>query len=262
MERLPVTRRVLAREIVLAAAKRPLNVGVALAVLVAAIALSTVWLLPVALLVYASMVVATSLDAERAAVVGEKTYARARTRGLPPADPLPFLAAPVTEKVELARTEERRIRKAIAETHVPLVDVSTEVERLMKALEQLARHADLVYGYLSEQDESSVRARLERLQAATSEDASVANANAQAIAALEEQLAARAQLERQLSRFDAQMEHLAATLGAIHAQIVRMSVEEEAGEQRRVAEQVRDLRREVGAAADALQEAYDDVGRQ
>jgi hypothetical protein len=57
------------------------------------------------------------------------------------------------------------------------------------------------------------------------------------------------------------MEHLAATLGAIHAQIVRMSVEEEAGEQRRVAEQVRDLRQEVAAAADALQEAYDDVER-
>ncbi len=262
MERLPVTRRVLAREIVLSAARRPLNVGVAVAVLVAAIALSTYWLLPVALLVYASMVVATSLDADRAAAVGEKTYARARTRrSLPAAEPLPFLAAPVTEKVELARTEERRIRKAIAETHLPLADVSSEVERLMTALEQLARHADVVYGYLSDQDESAVRARLERLQAATSEDSSVVNANAQAIAALEEQLAARAQLERQLSRFDAQMEHLAATLGAIHAQIVRMSVEEEAGEQRRVAEQVRDLRREVGAAADALQEAYDVVGR-
>ena len=171
---------------------------------------------------------------------------RAARRSLPPAEPLPFLAAPVTEKVELARTEERRIRKAIAETHLPLADVSSEVERLMTALEQLARHADVVYGYLSEQDESAVRARLERLQAATSEDSSVANANAQAVAALEEQLAARAQLERQLSRFDAQMEHLAATLGAIHAQIVRMSVEEEAGEQRRVAEQVRDLRQEVG----------------
>ena len=171
------------------------------------------------------MVVATSLDADRAAEVGERTYAKARgARSLPPAEPLPFLAAPVTEKVELARTEERRIRKAIAETSVPLSDVSSEVERLMKALEQLARHADVVYGYLSEQDERAVRARLERLQAATSEDPSVTNANAQAIVALEEQLAARAQLERQLSRFDAQMEHLAATLGAIHAQIVRMSV--------------------------------------
>jgi hypothetical protein len=260
MERLPVTRRVLAREIVLSAASRPLNVGVALAVLVAAIALSTIWLLPVALLVYVSMVVATALDADRAAEVGEKTYAKARgRRSLPPVERLPLLAAPVNEKVELACTEERRIRKAIAETNVPLTDVSSEVERLMTALGQLARHADVVYRYLSEQDESAVRARLERLQAATSEDASVTNANAQAVAALEEQLAARAQLERQLSRFDAQMEHLAATLGAIHAQIVRMSVEEEAGEQRRVAEQVRDLRQEVAAAADALQEAYDDV---
>ena len=178
MERLPVTRRVLAREIVLSAARRPLNVGVAVAVLVAAIALQTYWLLPVAFLVYASMVVATSLDADRAAEVGEKTYAKARTRrSLPPAEPLPFLAAPVTEKVELARQEERRIRKAIAETHLPLADVSNEVERLMTALEQLARHADVVYGYLNEQDERAVRTRLERLQAATSEDASVTNAN-------------------------------------------------------------------------------------
>ena len=119
-----------------------------------------------------------------------------------------------------------------------------------------------MYGYLSEQDERAVRARLERLQAATSDDPSVTNANAQAVAALEEQLAARAQLKHQLARFDAQMEHLAATLGAIHArEFVRMSVEEEAGEQRRVAEQVRDLRQEVAAAADALQEAYDDVER-
>jgi hypothetical protein len=52
------------------------------------------------------------------------------------------------------------------------------------------------------------------------------------------------------------MEHIAATLGAVHAQIVRMSVEEEASEQGRVAGRVRDLRREVGASADAMQEAY------
>jgi hypothetical protein len=79
------------------------------------------------------------------------------------------------------------------------------------------------------------------------------------VAALQDQLDARAQLSRQLSRFDAQMEHIAATLGAVHAQIVRMSVEEQAAEQARVASRVRDLRREVGAAADALQEAYRDL---
>ena len=39
-----------------------------------------------------------------------------------------------------------------------------------------------------------------------------------------------------------------------------MSVEEEAAAQGRVAEQVRDLRREVGAAADAMQEAYVELG--
>jgi len=55
------------------------------------------------------------------------------------------------------------------------------------------------------------------------------------------------------------MEHIVATLGVIHAQIVRVSVAEEASAQRRVAEQVRDLRHEVDAAADALHEAYSEL---
>jgi hypothetical protein len=256
MERVPVTRRVLARAIVVDAAKRPLNVGVMLVVVAAAFALAALWLLPVALVVYAGLIAGTALDADRAERVGEKTYASSHLRRLPPVELTPFLSRRVTERVSLAREEEKRIRRAIAQAGVPLADVSAEVERLMAALNQLARHADRVYAYLDEQAEEPIRSRLDRLRAAPAGDASVERANAQAVSALEEQLEARSQLERQVARFDAQMEHLAATLGAIHAQIVRMSVEEEAGVQVRVAEQVRDLRREVGAAADAMQEAY------
>jgi hypothetical protein len=56
------------------------------------------------------------------------------------------------------------------------------------------------------------------------------------------------------------MEHIAATLGAIHGQIVRMSVTEEAAAQGEVATQVRSLREEVGAVADGMREAYAQVG--
>ena len=170
------------------------------------------------------------------------------------------MAPEVTRKVELAREQERRLRKAIAETAFPVHGLDREADGLMHALDNLARRADGIYEYLGEEEDEAIRERLERLRGPASGDAAVDGANAQAVVALEEQLAVRDQLRRQLSRFDAQMEHITATLGAINAQIVRMSVEEEAAAQTRVAEQVRDLRSEVSAAADAMQEAYEEIG--
>jgi type IV secretory pathway TrbD component len=257
MERLPVTRRVLARELVVSAATRKQNVVVGAAVVVAALVLQTWWLLPIALVVYAGMVAATLFDEDRAEEVGRKTYAKSRR---PKVDGLPVLAPPITEKLALARLQEGRIRKAIAEAPLALADLGEEIDRLMQALDNLAARADMVYGYLGEEDPAAIRGRIERLRSAQGKDAAVDASNQQAVAALEEQLAAFEQLERQLSRFDAQMENIAATLGAIHAQVVRMSIEEEAAAQGRVAEQVRDLRREVASAADALQEAYGELG--
>lgn len=260
MERLPVTRRVLARAIVVDAAKRPLNVGVGAAVLAAAFVFDAPWLIPLAVVIYAAMLVATALDGDRAERVGQATYARAKLRARPAAvDVAPPLSPRVTEKVALAAAEERRLRATIERTAVPLADVEAEVDRLMQALHELAAHADRVAVYLEEQDEAPLRDRLDRLRATAGDDPAVASANAQAASALEEQLAARRQLERQLARFDAQLEHIAASLGAIHAQVIRMSVEAEASEQRRVADDVRTLRLEITAAADALQEAYGDV---
>jgi phage shock protein A len=256
----PVTRKVLARAIVVDAAKRPLNVGVGVAVLAAAIVLDAVWLLPLALLVYAGMVVATALDGDRAERVGTETYDR-RKKQLPPAgDELrPYLSPRVTAAVAVAADAERRIRKAIDSTDFPLADVEAEVDRLMAGVRQLARNADRLAEFLAEEDAPAVRSRLEQARAATSDDPALARMNADAVAALEEQLAAHEQIERQLARFEAQLQHIGASLGTIHAQIVRMSVEEEAGAQRRVADEVRALRREVGSTADALAEAFSDV---
>lgn len=253
MARALVTRRVLARELVLNAALRPLNVGVTAGVVVAAFLLA-LWLLPVAALVYVALVLTTVFDGDIAESVGREVYARAR-RGLPRGERTDLTPA-VAEKLSLAHAAQHRIHKAVDESRVPLPDVEVEVDRLMNELEKLARQADRVTTYLAEENEAALRRRLERLRRTESSDPQLNHANAQAAAALEDQLDARAQLSRQLLQFDAQMEHIAATLGVIHAQIVRMNVAEEGFAQGRVLEQVRDLRHEVDAAADALHEAY------
>jgi chromosome segregation ATPase len=255
MARALVTRRMLARRLVLNAATRPLNLAVPFGIVVAAFAFAW-WLLPIAFVVYAALVVTTVMDGDVAEAVGREVYAKARGE-LP--EHATRLTADVEEKLALAREEERRIHRAIGESPVALADVANEVDRLMQALEKLAPQADRVAVYLAAEDEQDILDRLVRLRGPGTGDREADQAKAQAAAALQDQLDARAQLSRQLSRFDAQMEHIAATLGAVHAQIVRMSVEEEASEQARVAGRVRDLRQEVGAAADALEEAYRDL---
>jgi hypothetical protein len=256
MARALVTRRMLARRLVLNAATKPLNIAVPVGIVVAAFAFAW-WLLPIAFVVYAALVVTTVMDGDVAEAVGREVYAKAR--GELPEHATTRLTADVEEKLALAREEERRIHRAIGESPVALADVANEVDRLMQALEKLAPQADRVAVYLAAEDEQDILHRLERLRGPGTGDREADQAKGQAAAALQDQLDARAQLARQLSRFDAQMDHIVATLGAVHAQIVRMSVEEEASEQARVAGRVRDLRQEVGAAADALQEAYRDL---
>jgi hypothetical protein len=262
MERLPVTRKVLAREIVVDAAKRPLNIGVGVLVLAAAFALNAVWLLPLAFVLYLAMLVATALDGDRAERVGKRVYDEARGEIPARTDPEVrrggHLHPGIAERVRVAYRQEDRIRAALAGTPAR-TEIGIEVDRLMSALDDLAMHANVLYVYLREDDVEDVRVRLERLRGVHTGDATADRANEQAVAALEDQLAARGQIERQLARFDAQIEHIAATLGTIHAQLVRMSAEERAGEQNQLASQVRDLRREIGAAADAMEEAYGDV---
>jgi hypothetical protein len=256
MSQLPVTRQVLARQIVLSAARRPLNIGVGAGVFLAGLVFGAVWLLPVALVLYAGMILATALDGDRAERVGKWTYAKRKQISAATPEFPPYLSRRVTERVAAAVAEEQRLRRSLEDT--PFVEVSAEVDRLMAALAELAKHADRLEAYLAEEDEAAIRRRIERLRE-VSDDPAVGRVNAEAAAALEEQLAARSQVERHVARFDAQIQHIAASLGAMHAQVLRMSVEEEAGGQRRLADEVRALRREVGATADALEEAYGDV---
>jgi predicted nucleic acid-binding Zn-ribbon protein len=204
------------------------------------------------------MALTTFFDAGEAERVSRSTYERARPAPRSELD-LSLFAPSIARTLESARAEEARIRQAIEAAPVPRYDVTEEVARLMIGLDKLGQRAQQIQTYLAEQDEQAVRARLHRLRAARSDDQAVDSANEEAAAALEEQLALMAQLERQLSRFDAQMEHAAASLGAVHGQIVRMNAAEGTEAQADVAAEVRGLRREVNVAADAMRETYDEL---
>jgi hypothetical protein len=255
-----VTRRTLARQLLVNAASRPLNLAVPAAVAAASLLLHAVWLLPFAVAVYVAMAVATFFDGDEAERVGRATYERWRVAQRASLETA-TLAAPIARKLDQARMEESRIKEAIAQAAVPRYDVTDEVARLMVGLERLAERAQQIHEYLAARNEPAVRERLRALRASSTGDAAVDAANAEAAAALEEQLEVTLQLERQLARFDAQTEHAIASLGSIHGQIVRMNATEEAAAQRDVADVVRSLRRDVNVTADAMSETYDDVAR-
>ena len=258
MRRELVTRRILARELALNAATRPLNLAVPAGVAAAGFFLDALWLLLVAVAVYAAMALATFFDANEAERVGRSAYERASPDSHPELD-LSLYAPSIARTLESAHSEEARIRQAVESAPVPRYDVTDEVARLMIGLDKLAQRAQQIHTYLAGQDETAVRDRLHRLRTTKSGDPAVDDANEEAAAALEEQLAVMAQLERQLSRFDAQMEHAAASLGAMHGQIVRMNATEDFAAQADLAAEVRSLRREVNSAADAMRETYDEL---
>ena len=247
MARELVTRRVLARELALNAATKPLNIAVPAAVAVAGLVLGTVLLLVVSVAAYVAMVALTFFDEDEAAVVGERTYARLQVARRP-ALAAQNLAPEIAEKLGRARAEEARIRAATSDASLPFTGVIHEVERLLRELEIRAERAQRISVYLAEHDDGAV-ARLEALRATPAPDPNL-------VSALEETISVREDLRRQLAAFDAQMEHIVLSLGAIHAQIVRASVAAESAADETVAAQVRGLRNDVTGVADALGEAY------
>jgi uncharacterized protein YoxC len=253
MAELPVTRNVLARRLVRHAALRPRNVAVPLGLLGAAWVL-TPWLVVVAVLTYAALVVATFLDGDVAESVGRDVYARTRRRLPESRDTARSESAAAT--ISLAYTAERQIRHALDQSPVSLPEVDAEVQGLLHELEGLAAHVDRLAEYLADEDEAELRARLERVERLRTGDSQVDRANADAAAALQQQLDARKQLSLRLTQFEAQMEHIAATLGVVHAQIMRVTAAEASATQTRVAEQIRSVRSEVDATAAAFDEAY------
>jgi hypothetical protein len=255
-----VTRKSLRRDLVLNASTKPLALGVGAAVAVAAFVVGTPWLLAVAVVAYVALVVTTLFDPEEAGRVGQDAYRRASSakdqRRVPKG-----LAPPISALVHRAHVEERRIDRAIEASGLPFTDVSIEVEHLMSELERNARRAQVLWAYLDEQRPEELRQRLHALRKETGGDAEAARSRQRAFAALEHQLQVGETLRSEYARFDAEVEHLIASLGVVHGELVRISVADDAIAQEGLADQVRHLRQRVGAVAEGMTEAAKELDR-
>jgi hypothetical protein len=255
-----VTRKTLQRELALNAATKPLALAVGASVAAAAFVLSAPWLLAVAVAMYAALAVTTFFDPDEAARVGRAAYRRAALpkehRELPEG-----LAPEISALVHRAHAEEDRIRRAIEASGLPFTDVSVEVEHLMSELERNARRAQVVWTYLSEQRPFELQRRLHALRAETGGDGETERSRERTTAALEHQLQVGETLRFEYARFGTEVEHLIASLGVVHGELVRISVADEAIAQEGLADQVRDLRGRVGAVAEGMSEAAEHLRR-
>jgi hypothetical protein len=246
----PVTRSQLQRSLVANALTKPLNVLVPAALVVAGIVLGALWLVGVAVVVYAVLGALTFFDEGEAERVGARVYGTAAKGVAPPkqAD-LAKLAPPIAQQLGAARAEEARIHAAVTEADLPFEEVTSETDALVGAMESIAIRAQRVYDYLAAHDPRPVQARLRQIEGA--------GAETELAKALREQLAAYEKLSAQLQRFYDEMEHITASLSTVCAQVVSMSAagEGERG-QRELAGQVRDLRAQVDALSDGMREAY------
>ena len=246
----PVTRSQLQRSLVANALTKPLNVLVPAALVVAGIVLGALWLVGVAVVVYAVLGALTFFDESEAERVGTRIYGTAAKGVAPPkqAD-LSKLAPPIAQQLGAARAEEARIHTAVTDADLPFEEVTSETDALVRAMESIAIRAQRVYDYLAAHDPRPVQARLRQLEGA--------GAETELAKALREQLAAYDKLSAQLRRFYDEMEHITASLSTVCAQVVSMSAagEGETG-QRELAGQVRDLRDQVDALSDGMREAY------
>ena len=255
-EREVVTRGSLQRELVVNAVTKPLAIGVAAAVAVAAFVLGTPWLLLIAAALYLALAAATFFDADEAERVGKDTYKRAgaltgpTTRALPPG-----LAPEIALLLERACAEEWRIFETVSESELTFEGVMTEVGGLTTEMERIAGRAQSIWKYLNEQKPEEARSRLRELRDGAETNPEAARARGRAADALQDQLRLGETMQSELGRFTAEMEHLIASLGNVHGQLVRMSVANDTHLQEDVARELSDLRHRVSTFAEGMRDA-------
>jgi hypothetical protein len=247
-------RRSRERAVVANALTKPVNVLVPAGLLVAGFLLGwLIALVPLAIVTYGLLVGFTLFDEREA----KRALSRGRTSALP--QPRKFSTAglppQLAEPLGAAISEERKIEDAIDEADLPYDEVSTEVGVLIGELERVARKGSVIYAYLTDPEVEAARARLEALRQRAATDGPAAEAEQMAVEALEAQVRIQGELEDQFKRCCAELEHLAASLGVIRGEIVRMSVAEDASVQDDLADQVRDLRERVSSVAEGLSDA-------
>jgi hypothetical protein len=249
----PYSRSEYNRALVLNALTQPFNVCLLAGIAIAGLLLDLLLpLLAVAIVLYGIAVARTYFDEDEANEVLERE--RARRRGELEAGRLDEseLAQPIAQLLLAGRHREQRIRDAIERAELPYEEVSREVDRFIRAMEDGARRAQLLYEALEETPPALVEQRLAEVRGDP--------AKAELVTALEGQLAVLRRMESQLQRFYDEMERVLVELDTVRGNLVSVSASTEAVNQQRLAGEVRALRDEVGAVADGMSEAYERAG--
>jgi hypothetical protein len=254
----PDTRAARSRAVIVNALTKPLNIVVPAILVIAGFLLHIpIVLVPVAVVVYGVLSVMTLFDEGEA----RKVLAKTRQSALPPPPPVDLTGLPprIAESIGDAMSEEKKIEDAIAQANLPYGEVSTEIGVLMREMQRVAKKAAPIYTYLSDEDVQSAPQRLAQLKREGA-PAAAADARKLSIDAFEQQVKIAGELEDQLERSYAELDHLVASLGVIRGQIVRMSVAEDSSIQDDLGAQLRDLRERVSTLADGMGEAAAQVG--
>jgi predicted Ser/Thr protein kinase len=249
----PYTRGQYNRALILNALTAPFGVLVAAGVLVAGILLGAfAFLLPVAIVLYVAAAVRTYLDRDVQEKVLERERGRRRQRldrGAPERD-LSEFSPRIADLMARALEKDARIRAAIDRAELPYQEVSDEVDRFLATMWQTAGRAELLCEGLRDTPPESVARRLETVRAAGDP------AKANLVDALSQQLAVQEKMEAQLLRFYDQMEQMLVELDTVRGHLITVSASTEADNQERLADDVRDLRVEMGAVAEGMAAAY------
>ena len=246
----PYSRSDYNRALVLNALTQPFNVVLLASVAIAGLLLDLFLpVLAVGLVIYGIAAARTYFDEEEAQEV--LTRERAKRRGALEAGRLDpgQLAPPIAALLSAGHQREERIRDAVDRAQLPYDEVSREVDRFIRAMEDGARRAQLLYEALAETQPAWVEQRLAEVRGDPEK--------AELTGALEDQLAVLRRMERQLQRFYDEMERVLVELDTVRGNLVSVSASSEAENQDRLAAEVRALRDEVGAVAAGMSEAYE-----
>jgi chromosome segregation ATPase len=246
----PYSRSEFNRALVVNALTQPFNVVLLAGIVIAGLLLNQLLpVLVVGLVVYGIAVARTYFDEDEANKVLEREREQRRERleagRLDPGT----LAEPIAGLLAEGRRREERIRDAIDRAELPYEEVSQEVDRFIRAMEDGARRAQLLYEALAESPPASVERRLAEVRGDPSK--------VELTAALENQLLVLRRMEGQLQRFYDEMERVLVELDTVRGNLVSVSASTEAANQQRLAGDVRALREEVGAVAAGMSEAYE-----
>jgi Protein kinase domain len=246
----PYTRAQYNRALILNALTAPFGVCLLAGMTAAGVLFGSLqFILPVAIVLYVASAVRTYFDEDVQKEVLERERSKRLEGGRPEHD-LSEFSPRIADLMARALEKDTRIRAAIDRAELPYQEVSSEVDRFLATMWQTAGRAELLAEGLRDTPPGAVARRLQEVKAVGDPS------KAELVEALSQQLAVQEKMEAQLLRFYDQMEQLLVELDTVRGHLITVSASTEANNQERLADDVRELREEMGAVAEGMAAAY------